>query len=235
MSNPLPSDLALTVIQDGAEILSSDHRNNYAAIQNDVNQLIAALSGGTAGQFLQAYDSSDIGWVSGVSLKLWDSVEAGITLPVASITTPTLSQSFKHLRVVFQAANTATASEYVYMRVNGDSSATTYFGVHLAGLIGGTTTYADTGNSGMLVGQSLPSSDLGATVQEFIIPDYAAAHRHSIVGHSFDLENTSSGAMAYVAFGQAYVQATAISTLTFFLAGGYSFAAPTRITVYGLA
>ena len=36
----LPNSLALTTIGDGALVLASDHRNNYAAIQNAVNQLI---------------------------------------------------------------------------------------------------------------------------------------------------------------------------------------------------
>lgn len=60
----LPSNLALTNIQDGANIVAADHRNNYSAIQIAVNELITALSGGTAGQLLQALDSADVGWLS---------------------------------------------------------------------------------------------------------------------------------------------------------------------------
>lgn len=60
----LPSSLALTTIQSNAQILSADHRNNYTAIQTAVNALIAALSGGTAGQVLRATDSDTIGFAS---------------------------------------------------------------------------------------------------------------------------------------------------------------------------
>jgi hypothetical protein len=61
----LPSSLALTTIASDAEILSSDHRNNYAAIQAAVNALIAALSGGSSGQVLTAADAADVQWAAG--------------------------------------------------------------------------------------------------------------------------------------------------------------------------
>lgn len=62
MSNPVPSSLALTTIANDAEIIASDHRNNYSAIQTAVNALITALSGGTANQVLTAADSTDVSW-----------------------------------------------------------------------------------------------------------------------------------------------------------------------------
>lgn len=62
MSNPVPSALALTNIAPGAPILSADHRTNYAAIQAAVNALEAALSGGVAGQVLQAASTSAVQW-----------------------------------------------------------------------------------------------------------------------------------------------------------------------------
>jgi hypothetical protein len=60
----LPNDLALTVINDGAEIIASDHRNNYADIQAAVNALRDALANGTAGQLLRAIDATDIGYTT---------------------------------------------------------------------------------------------------------------------------------------------------------------------------
>lgn len=62
---PVPSSLALTTIQTNAQILSADHRNNYAAVQTAVNALITALSGGTVGQYLRATDTDTIGWAGG--------------------------------------------------------------------------------------------------------------------------------------------------------------------------
>lgn len=64
MSNPIPSQIALTPIVNGAPADGSVVQGNDAAIQAAVNGLIAALSNGTAGKFLQAVDSSDVVWAS---------------------------------------------------------------------------------------------------------------------------------------------------------------------------
>jgi len=54
----------LTTIVDGTQIVAVDHRNNYASVQTGVNGLIAALSGGTAGQYLTATSPSAIAWAA---------------------------------------------------------------------------------------------------------------------------------------------------------------------------
>lgn len=70
MSNPLPASLALANIADGAAIVAADHRNNYTQIQAAVNALVAALSGGTAGQLLSAADGSDVQYIDAPSRTL---------------------------------------------------------------------------------------------------------------------------------------------------------------------
>jgi hypothetical protein len=62
MSNPIPNQLALTNIADGSQRVASPLRNNYAAIQAAVNELIVALTGGANGQTLQAVDATDVQW-----------------------------------------------------------------------------------------------------------------------------------------------------------------------------
>jgi hypothetical protein len=62
----IPNTVSLTNIADGSNIVAADHRNNYAAIQTAVNGLIAALSGGSAGQVLEALSSSSVDWNGGV-------------------------------------------------------------------------------------------------------------------------------------------------------------------------
>jgi hypothetical protein len=42
---PLPSSLALTTIPDGSTIVADAHRNNYTAIQTNVNQTLGVLGG----------------------------------------------------------------------------------------------------------------------------------------------------------------------------------------------
>lgn len=58
----LPNTIALAGIADGSLEVAVDHRNNYAAIQTAVNALISALSGGSAGQGLQALSASSVGY-----------------------------------------------------------------------------------------------------------------------------------------------------------------------------
>jgi hypothetical protein len=56
----LPSTLSLTTIANGSNIVSADHRNNYTAIQNAINALKDALSGGSLGQVLRATDTDTV-------------------------------------------------------------------------------------------------------------------------------------------------------------------------------
>lgn len=90
MSNVIPDALALVVVADDAEIVASDHRNNYAAIQTAVNDLIAALSGGTSGETLQAVDSTHVQYGAGgqklawVGMPVGDSPSASVAWPAAN-------------------------------------------------------------------------------------------------------------------------------------------------------
>lgn len=79
---PVPSSLSLTSIADGAQIIASDHRNNYAAIQAAVNALIAFYGGGSVGDLLK-YDGTD--WAP--ESYAWTSFTPALT---ASTTSPTL-------------------------------------------------------------------------------------------------------------------------------------------------
>jgi hypothetical protein len=58
----LPSALALTTIADGSPIIAADHRNNYAAIQTDVNALLTILGAGTNLQVLQSGGGTTVNW-----------------------------------------------------------------------------------------------------------------------------------------------------------------------------
>lgn len=56
--------------------------------------------------------------------KLWDSVEAGVTLPAASITTPTLPSTFKHYLLMWLLGTNSTAQADLGLRVNGNTTTT---------------------------------------------------------------------------------------------------------------
>lgn len=61
----IPNTISLASIADGSLEVASDPRNNFSAAQTAINQLIAALSGGSAGQILQALSSTSVDWNGG--------------------------------------------------------------------------------------------------------------------------------------------------------------------------
>ena len=67
--NPVPNNLALSVINTNDPVQSAPLRNDFAAIQVAVNQLIACLSGGTAGQLLSAVDGTDVQFVNNIRYR----------------------------------------------------------------------------------------------------------------------------------------------------------------------
>lgn len=77
----LPSTVAFATIADGSNIVASDHRNNYAAAQTGINGLIAVLSGGTAGQLLQALTSTSVDWNGGTYTSYTPTWTAAGTAP----------------------------------------------------------------------------------------------------------------------------------------------------------
>lgn len=113
----LPSSLALTQIADDANVIASDHRNNYAAIQAAVNALKDALAGGTAKQFLQATDSDTVGWAgdytaftptwtaSGTAPSLGNGILSGRYIQIGKLV---------HYTMYFQAGTTTTFGTSVW-------------------------------------------------------------------------------------------------------------------------
>jgi hypothetical protein len=84
VSNPIPDQIALAVIADGSPRIAAPVRNNYSAVQAAVNELIAALEGGSAGQVLRAVDASTVEWAAATYLFRKNTVQ-----DVVSTTAPT--------------------------------------------------------------------------------------------------------------------------------------------------
>lgn len=121
MSNPLPSQLALTTINDSSLITAAPHRNNYAAIQAAVNALIVAAGGGSAGQLLTAVDGTDVAWSSTVS---------ALTTFTGGLTTgPTAVNAFGTNGIILgpgdnfmSAIRSTSAGAVIAAGANGDTS-----------------------------------------------------------------------------------------------------------------
>lgn len=90
MANPVPNNLALSVINTGDTAQSAPLRNNYAAIQTAVNELIACFSGGTANQLLQAVDSTDVQWATPPGAEIgYDQITASVNIVGTTSAAPT--------------------------------------------------------------------------------------------------------------------------------------------------
>jgi len=157
-------------------------------------------------------------------IKLWDSVEAGVTFPAASITTPALSAAYKHLRIEYNVA--ASTAAFLTFRVNGDSGAN-YYAIQD---INAVSTTVNPGTQLSLVHISSLESSSGTLV----IPNYSTAmfSQRQILGHAFS-QNDGSGNMHLFILGGAWNASAAISTLTFGTTAGNITGG--RITVYGEA
>ena len=194
---------------------------DWNALAADMNQIVADGAGFVPGAF-----------------KLWDSVDAGVTLPAASVTTPSLDQNFSHLLVIFKARSaTATSIENLHMRVNG-SSAAAYYDQVVQGNAAAASAGESVGATSMKVG-TLAGGSVGATytgVGCIWLPYYAettayknytsisGGNRTNLTGHTYE-----------GVFGGFFGSGGAISTLTFLSQGGGNIVTPSRFTVYGLS
>lgn len=162
-------------------------------------------------------------------VKLWDSTEAGVVFPAASITTPMLSGLFKHLLIVARLrSDVAGADDTLYMRMNGIATAN-YFDQTLDAVGTGVTAFANSGVSlgriGLIAAGGGAANEMGAV--EASIPDYTGNQRKCWSGRSGGF--TSAGFVRIVA-GELANLVAAVTSLTFLCSGNLTGG---RITVYG--
>lgn len=179
----------------------------------------------------------DEAWLNAIGTRLlWDSVAAGVSLPAASITTPTLSASFKHLLVLWEAQVSESSMQYLGLRINGDSSGHYYgnrltaSGSTVATVYEGASTSAKVG----LLGDANNAAYVGSGA--IWIPNYASSVAHCFVAESTAVHDASSGNIMLGQFGFGKLDSgVAISTLTFLDQGGGNFVSGARFSVYGVA
>lgn len=195
-----------------AKVLGTDSfgLTNYDKLKDDIDLLIRSADG----------------ILSPGLYKLWDSTEAGVVFPTASITTPPLPQTFKHLLVVFSLQGTANG--FCNVRVNSDASAIYWEDQMINGVF--SQIAAGTGWNWSYLGAAANVRAVGR-VQ---INNYSdALLGKSYVGGSY-IQNDGSGTQRVFDQGGMYNSSAAVSTLTFISTAG-NLAAGTRITVYGEA
>jgi hypothetical protein len=111
-------------------------------------------------------------------VKLWDSVDAGVTLPTASITTPTLPSTFKHLILEWSARTDGVVTDDIIgVRLNSDSTASHYTALGITSVSAGAPAADDrraqtVGFFGWAAGASAGGQAFGGGRVEF--PNYTS-------------------------------------------------------------
>lgn len=180
----------------------------------------------------------DGGWQKGGMNLLWDSVDAGVALPVASMTTSALDQSFKHLLVVISArSDRAALLDGIGMRINGLTAAN-YFIQTLRANNTTASAFAQAAGTAFDLGVcAAASSNATSFGSNFVLlPDYANATKgQKFLNFNVHLADGTASNFDLRLTGGWYSGAAAVSTLTFFpTAGGLNLVAGSRISVYGV-
>ena len=163
---------------------------------------------------------------------LWDSVDAGVALPAATVTTPALAQTYRDLLVVMLVRSDAGAGS-LRIRLNGDTGAN-YDTGYTEGSGGTMSGAAVNGQVNGFAAGCAASTDPanvfgGGTLEIF---DYRNATRKQLmIGFGARSHESGSGAKQRVS-STSWRTLAAVSTLTFFADAG-SLVAGSRITVYG--
>lgn len=191
------------------------------------------MSTGTRQQF--QYNASGGTWdLVGTMALLYDSQAAGVTFATASITTPSLPQTFKNLRVEWRAVSTAASLDNLTVRFNGDSSAHYYYSTASDNnSTYGTTTTGSTLATYMAIGYVTQASGFpgGGT---FDVMDYASTQYKVVTGRSH-AEANATPTWILGTHGAQYNQSTpSITTITFGLFGSAASFQSGRFMVYGI-
>jgi hypothetical protein len=201
---------------------------------------IAALTGYPADIAQQVW--GDGTWRKSGAALLWDTTDAAVTFPAASITSPSLSQGFKHLMVVWMArSNVAGLNAPHYVQPNSDVVAGNYNYEHLRANAA-TAVAAESLNvaTGLYMGEMAGSTSEagGEGVGVYFIFNYAAAVRKVTAGISGTVVQASSATSGFLEgrlHSGRHNLAAAITTLKFVPgSGSFNAAADSRISVYGL-
>jgi hypothetical protein len=177
-------------------------------------------------------------WKPPATTLLYDSVAAGVTFPTASITTPALDQSYKHLMIMLSGLTSAFAatSDNVSMRLNNDASANYYF----QGLTVVNSVVAASGTSAgtfMAVGAcSGATAPVHSGGDSFVfIPGYSGTLlMKRVLAFGASLWNSGVANLESILEGGTYAASTNAITSVTLLMGSLSNVATARMSVYGL-
>jgi|SRR5215831_10257495 len=209
-----------------------------------VPTLAAAPSSPVAGQTYydtaknQSYVYNGTIWLPSSCSLIWDSVDAGVSLPAASISTPTLPTNFKHLLVAYEGDCSIAGVQYLGMRFNGISTASYYGQRQLTNNGAYVTPSVETAQARMLVGLlgGTSNSTYRGNGLIFIGNYNAGGLSHPVTGLSSAFQGSGTSNFFTGLFSYMYgASSLAVTSLTFLEASGSNLDANCRFSVYGLA
>lgn len=176
-------------------------------------------------------------WLNAVGFrKLWDTTEAGVVFPVASVTTPTLGSAYSSLLVVWTGRTSqAVALDALAWRFNG-SAAASYYSQSTSGvgatLSSGENLAATSAQVGILTGASSHNAgDFGDGAIWF--PAFNSTGFVFCQAISTGFTNTTTGTGRVQHYG-AYFAGSGMTSAQFLPQGGGNFVSGTRFTLYGV-
>jgi hypothetical protein len=225
----LPSALALGSIGTNSLIVASDLRNNFAAVQTEMNALLAVLAGGAAGQAVGGVGQT-LTW--GGQPAIFDSMLGGdaATIDITSI------PAFRHLRLVVQGRSSAAAiTDSVGLRFNNDTGANYDYEILRGGaaVVVGQEAFAQTfAYIGSVAGNTAPAGADGSSV--VTINDAQGVTFHKVTSTISSCKTgTTTGTLQTDRIGGFWRSAAAVNRITLILTSGGNFKAGTRCTLYG--
>lgn len=192
---------------------------------------------GSGAAAITAFLRGDGAWQKGGLNLLWDSVDAGVALPAASVTTPTLDQSFKHLLIVWKARGDLAGNSMIdlAMRVNGLSTQS-YVDQIIQGNAASATAVQDTTLTYARIGLCTAATAAAnyAGIGLTLLPNYSTAQLPLFISPSIGWRNDAAGDGWSALYGGTLISAGAVSTLTFLPNAGGNLVSPSRFSVYAV-
>ena len=172
----------------------------------------------------------DTTWLNARGGLLWDSVAAGVSLPAASITTPTLPTGFKHLALVYNGTSAAASTDDLNVRFNGDSGAH----YNWQYILGSTAAVAASHQENAASGRAAELGQAGGYGGGgmIIIPRYNDAISKTWASYSIGV--TSAPVIQAYTYGGIWQTAAAVTSITLLTSSGSNIATG-RFSLYGLA
>jgi hypothetical protein len=222
------TSLALGTIPDGGPRLSSDHRNNFAAIQTAANALLTSLGAGAAGQMIVS-SGADFAF-SGLPALADTSLSVG----AAAIDIQNIPQTYSHLLVRWQLRGDAPADVVsATLKINNDGAA--HYDYQLLESFG-SSTLAGEGFGATPLAIAIPglTAVAGSAANGFAyILNYTGTTFNKTVAITFDHKaQAATGQLFTGRVGGHWNSTAAINRLTF-TAQSQNLVAGSRVTLYG--